>query len=126
MWMADKDEISYHPERANMTHSEVYRYEVSTRTTVGNSEDVIAYEPRFEHLRHANDVIAGQMATDTYSDWTGSLDYQATAINLPNVTKCFNSKYLHLFQDTADTPKAAGFFSNKIGKSSIIPKKGRI
>lgn len=91
-----------------------------------DSEDIwniVGYVPKFEWLRTARDVVAGQMLAAENQEWTASrqfaLDETPTLKEILEVPS-----YDWLFQDPS-VDNYYAYFSHSIGKRSLIPPRPR-
>lgn len=126
IWSPFKSDFIVTPETQVQSHQIVQRQEVSSTTTSGTYGDIIAYEPKFQHLRQAQDMICSEMTASNMHDWTGARNWETQAITLDDVHTCNSVDYDHLFQDTSPTFKLSAFFSNKIGKQSFLKPTPRL
>lgn len=128
------DKIDYKYNRLQK-YDDFFQQEMATdaQTTMVGSEinamapseewdNIVGYQPRYEWLRHASDVVAGSMLDDAQWDWHTSIKYGATTPGLDTVITV--PPYVNIFQDEQG-PKIYQYYDHQIAKRSIVPRRVR-
>jgi hypothetical protein len=123
--MTDHEDY-YHAAYANRSHRNVPGHRISSIASDANRNATYAYEPYYNWLRSAPDVVAGVYNdVDTYDDqiMVRELGANAGAIEShANLMQVNDSDFEYLLQDTTQ-PDMFTHCINRIGKRSIVAKE---
>lgn len=124
--LTDPQRELFNPHLSKLSHDTVYAHEMHSLATDATRDTAIGYAPKYDWLRHAENVIAGEyLKEDTWDEQIlkreGADDAAATALSENQVIDPVDWDYL--FQSSDDPHMFLSAF-HSIGKLSQIPRSG--
>jgi hypothetical protein len=120
----DTHQHFYNPAFNRMSHDVVRGKHIHSLATTATRDSIIGYVPKYEWLRHAENVVAGEyLKVDTYDPQIIVREgaENAAAIGLEEASIIDRDDYAYLFQSTSE-PQMFLTAYNQIGKLSQIPR----